>query len=220
MSNDDPQRPLLAHHYERYLVDQNISDYVQCVSSAYTVGSLERLAIVGDRGARRGAILALGRLADYRANMTLGRALVDSDRGVRTLAEHNILRLWMRIGTPSQRRQLLAINEHLEEKKYDRVAQLATALIQEVPWIAQAWYCRGKAFFQLGQHEAATRDCHQALEINAYHFQAASIMGQAYLLLENPVASLESFRRALRLNPSMEEVRVQVIHLQRSLKGK
>lgn len=219
MSNDPLQRPVLAYHYERYLVDQNISSYVRSVSSMYTVGSLERLATVGDRISRRGAILALGRLADYRANMTLGRGLVDSDRGVRTLAENGILRLWMRIGTPAEQRHLAAIGEHLDERDYERAAQLATALVQDAPWIAQAWYYRGKAFFQLDQHEAATRDCHQALEINAYHFQSASIMGQAYLLLDNPVAALESFRRALRLNPSMEEIRAQVIHLQRSLKG-
>ncbi|NOY42120.1 MAG: hypothetical protein GXP26_09820 [Planctomycetes bacterium] len=220
MSNEHLQRPALAYFYERYLVDQNISALVRSVSSVYTVGSLERLASVGDRIARRAAILTLGRVADYRANMTLGRGLVDSDRGVRTLAESGILRLWMRIGTPTEQRHLAAISEHLDEKEYDRAAQLATALVEDAPWIAQGWYYRGKAFFQLDQHEAATRDCHQALEINAYHFQAASIMGQAYLLLEDPVAALDSFRRALRLNPNMEEVRAQVIHLQRSLKEK
>ena len=59
---------------------------------------------------------------------------------------------------------------------------------------------------------------HQALEINAYHFQAASIMGQAYELQHNLVAALESFRRALRLNPNMEEIRTRVIQLQRTIK--
>ena len=64
----------------------------------------------------------------------------------------------------------------------------------------------------------AIRDCHQALEINPYHFTAAAGMGQCYLLQDNPVAALEAFRRALRLNPGMEEVRAQVVRLQRSLK--
>ena len=40
------------------------------------------------------------------------------------------------------------------------------------------------------------RDCHEALELNPYHFIAATCMGQAYLELENPVSALESFRRA------------------------
>jgi len=218
MNHEHPQRPLLVYDYERYLVDQDAESFLSCVSSRYTIGGLERAATSTDRAARRGAVLALGRLGDYHSNATLGRALVDSDRGVRTLAEHGIRRLWLRIGTPSQQRHLVAIGELLEHKQYDRAAQLSTALVEDAPWIAQAWYFRGKAFFHLAQHEAATRDCHQALEINPYHFLAASVMGQAHLLLNDPVSALDSFRRALRLNPSMEEVRAQVIHLQRSLK--
>ena len=219
MSEEHPQRPLLVYHYERYLIDQNINSYIRSVTSSYTVGSLERVVMAGDRAARRGAVLALSRLADYRSNATLGRVLADSDRGVRTLAENGIRRLWMRVGTPAQQRHLVAMNEHLEEKEYDRAAQLATALVEDAPWIAQGWYLRGKAFFQLEQYAAAIQDCHQALEINPYHFLAASVIGQAYQLQENPVAALDAFRRALRLNPSMEEVRAQVIHLQRTLKG-
>lgn len=218
MSEEYHQRPLLVYHYERYLVDQNVSSYVRSISNSYTVGSLERLVTSGDRSARRGAVLALSRMADYRSNSTMGRMLTDSDRGVRSLAENGIRRLWMRIGTPSQQRNLVAIDEHIEEQEYDRAAQLSTALVEDAPWIAQGWYFRGKAFFQMEQFSAAIQDCHQALEINAYHFLAASIMGQAYQLQEDPVAALESFRRALRLNPSMEEVRAQVIFLQRTLK--
>ena len=218
MSHDPRHRPLLVFDYERYLVDQDVDLFLQKVSSRYTIGGLERVATSVDRAARRGAVLALGRLAEYRSNTALGRALVDSDRGVRTLAEHGIRRLWQRIGTSSQQRYLVAIGMHLEKKQYDRAAQLSTAMVEDAPWIAQAWYYRGKAFFHLEQHEAATRDCHQAMEINAYHFLAASVMGQAYLQLGDSVSALDSFRRALRLNPNMEEVRAQVIHLQRSLK--
>ncbi len=220
MSQPIPQRPLLVRYYERYLVDQDISNYIRNIRANYTTGGLERVAASGDRTARRGAVLAIGRIADYSTNAILGRALVDSDRGVRTLAENGIRRLWIRVGTPAQQRHLLVINEDLENQEFERAAQIATALVQDAPWIAQGWYYRGKAFFQLGQYEAASRDCHQALEINACHFLAASIMGQSYQLLENPVAALEAFRHALRLNPSMEEVRAQVIHLQRTLKGK
>jgi tetratricopeptide (TPR) repeat protein len=218
MNDEHLQRPLLVYDYERYLADQDAEPFLKSVSSRYTIGALERVATSTDRAARRGAVLALGRLSNYQSNTTLGRALVDSDRGVRTLAEHGIRRLWLRIGTPSQQRHLVAIGELLENRQFDRAAQVSTALMDDAPWIAQAWYFRGKAFFHLAQHEAATRDCHQALEINAYHFLAASVMGQAYLLLNDPVSALESFRRALRLNPSMEEVRAQVIHLQRSLR--
>lgn len=219
MDRKSPKRPLLVEYYEQYLIAQDIDAFVHSVRARYMVSSLERIVSYGDRMARRSAVLALGRLADYQSNRVLGCALVDSDRGVRTLAENGIRRLWMRTGSPDQQRQLAVIAKHIEEKDLNQAVHLAGVLVQNAPWIAEAWSLRGKAFFHMGQYEATLRDCHQTLEINAYHFTAASIMGQAYLLKHDPVAALESFRRALRLNPSMEEVRIQVIHLQRSLKG-
>jgi tetratricopeptide (TPR) repeat protein len=217
--NDDfHQIPLLVEFYEQYLVDHDIAAFLRLASEHYLVGTLERLSEHGERAARRGAILALGRLADYRSNHVLGRALVDIDRGVRTLAESAIIRVWRRVGAPDHERRLAAVDEQIEEGDYDRASRMAGKLIQEAPWIAHSWYQRGKAYFQIGQYDAAVRDCHQALEINAYHFQAASIMGQAYELQHNLVAALESFRRALRLNPNMEEIRTRVIQLQRTIK--
>ena len=90
-------------------------------------------------------------------------------------------------------------------------------MIQDSPWIAEAWCQRGISHYHREQYEAAIHDCHQALEINPYHFTAAAGMGQCYLLQDNPVAALEAFRRALRLNPGLEEVRSRVVQLQRSL---
>jgi len=215
-----PKRPLLVEFYEQYLIDQDMNAFLRAVSSRYMISSLERIVSCGDRMSRRGAVLALGRLAGYLSNRVLGCALVSSDRGVRTLAESGIRKLWMRVGTLTQQRRLAAIVEQNDDKEFERAAEIAGILIQDAPWIAEGWFQRGKSYFHMGQYEAAVRDCHQALEINAYHFMAASIMGQSYLLQSDPVAALESFRRALRLNPSMEEVRAQVIHLQRTLKGK
>lgn len=219
MKRDSYQRPLLVEFYEQYLIDQNIDAYLLAVTGRYIISTLERILSCGDRMGRRSAVLALGQLADYQSNRVLGCALVDSDRGVRTLAENSIRNLWMRVGTLTQRHQLSVIVESIDEKEYEQAARVADQLIQNAPWIAEAWCQRGKAYFHLGNYEATLRDCLQALEINAYHFTAASLMGQAHLLRSDPLAALESFRRALRLNPNMEEVRAQVIHLQKSIKG-
>ena len=45
-------------------------------------------------------------------------------------------------------------------------------------------------------------------------------MGQAYLELNNAVSALESFRRALRVNPNLEGVRARVVRLARMVEGK
>jgi len=173
---------------------------------------------MSDHITRRAAVLAISCLGDYASNAVLGRALVDRDRGVRSIAANGIRELWCRVGNRQQRQTLQLVVRLNESKRYEEAISLATELIHESPWIAEAWCQRGMAHYHRGQYEAAIRDCHQALEINPYHFTAAAGMGQCYLLQDNPVAALESFRRALRLNPGMEEVRAQVVRLQRSLK--
>ena len=53
---------------------------------------------------RRAAVLALGCLADYESNPTLGAALLDEDRTVRILAENSIRQVWTRAANEKDRR--------------------------------------------------------------------------------------------------------------------
>lgn len=192
--------------------------FASMVTERYMPATLERLVAIGDYRTRRAAVLALSIIGDFSSNSVLGRALVDRDRGVRSIAANGIRDLWCRVGTCEQQKTLKIVLRFIESKRYEEAISLATELIHESPWIAEAWCQRGTAYYHRGQYEASIRDCHQALEINPYHFTAAAGMGQCYMLQNNPVAALESFRRALRLNPGMEEVRAQVVRLQRSLK--
>ena len=210
--------PVLVIYYNRYLSNNDCALFLKRVARRYSCTTLEKLAAVGDHTTRRAAVLALSMLGDYSSNAVLGQALVDRDRGVRTIAESGIRELWCRVGTKKHRQTLHTLVELNEQRRHAEAARLASELIHESPWIAEAWCQRGTAHYHLGQYDAAIRDCHQALEINPYHFTAAAGMGQCYLLQDNPVAALESFRRALRLNPGLEEVRTQVVRLQRSLK--
>jgi tetratricopeptide (TPR) repeat protein len=210
--------PVLVGYYQRYLNHQDSSIFLGQVSERYACATLERLVTMSDCVTRRAAVLALSCTGDYASNAVLGRALVDRDRGVRSIAANGIRELWCRVGNRQQRQSLQYVVRLNDSKRYEEAINLATQLIHESPWIAEAWCQRGMAHFHRGQYESAIRDCHQALEINPYHFTAAAGMGQCYLLQDNPVAALEAFRRALRLNPGMEEVRAQVVRLQRSLK--
>lgn len=210
--------PVLVIYYNRYLTNSDCAMFVKRVARRYSCATLERIASMGDCVARRAAVLGLSLLGDYSSNSVLGRALVDRDRGVRTIAESGIRELWCRVGSGQQREMLRDVADLNDERRHSEAARLATELIHNSPWIAEAWCQRGTAHYHLGQYDAAIRDCHQALEINPYHFTAAAGMGQCYMLQDNPVAALEAFRRALRLNPGLEEVRAQVVRLQRSLK--
>ncbi len=218
MSNHSPQRPLLVELYEQYLLDKNSASLIKKVTEQYAVATLERLAELGRRTTRRAAIYALGLVGDYESNPVMGRALTDRDRGVRTLAEQGIQSVWRRIGGQTHRQRLRAIIRFNNTKQYHEAVDRATALIHTSPWMAETWNQRGLSHYQLGRYETALRDFHQALEINPYHFLAASRMGYCHLQLGARQAAMDAFRRALRLNPGMEDVRAQIAQLKRLLK--
>jgi tetratricopeptide (TPR) repeat protein len=207
--------PRIAEHYDRYLADQDSAAFRRLVTEHYTPGTLQRLATNHHRKVRRAAILALGLIGDYSCNHTMGRALIDEDRTVRTLAESGIRDLWQRDGSDDQRKTLQRIVRLNQSRRFDEAIRRATKLIEQTPYLAEAWHQRAVAHANKQMLAEAIRDCHEALEINPYHFPAATSMGQAYMELENYVSALESFRRALRLNPDLEGVRIQVVRLAR-----
>lgn len=220
MSSSDRRIPQLDRLYHQYLEDEDSSSFIHSVAERYTVATLERLALGGGRITRRAAVLALGYVGQYESNAVLGRGLHDDDRGVRILAENGIRELWCRIGTESQRQALSIIVRLNASQQYDLAILRASELIEQAPWFAEAWNQRAIGHYQLGRYEMSANDCHQALEINPYHFGAAVGMAHCYLELNDAFAALESLRRAVKLNPSMEDVRAQIEYLERQLEGK
>jgi len=205
--------------YQDYLDRPDCRAFSSRVGERYATGTLQRLASHPRREIRRAAVLALGCLGDYESNATLGAALLDEDRTVRILAENSIRQVWTRAADDKDRIQLDTIIRLNAARQFEKVVRMASDLIQRVPAFAEAWNQRAYAYHALGQYDASVRDCHEALEINPYHFIAAVGMGRAFLELGNPVSALESFRRALRLNPDLEGVRVQANRLAKLVEG-
>jgi len=215
VNNSSARLPTLLALYQRYLDRQDSEEFVGEVSRRYTSGTLQRLARHPNREIRRAAVLALGFVGQYDANAAMGRALLDEDRTVRTIAQNGIRSVWAKAGNEAERRELNVIVRLNAAQLHKEAIVRADRLIDRAPWFAEAWHQRAAAQFALGRLVESIRDCHQTLEINPYHFTAATSMGQAYLQLQNSVSALECFRRALRLNPDLEGVRVQVARLTR-----
>ena len=186
MASDSPRLPLLAVFYQKYLNNQDAAAFISKAARKYNQGSLERLAVHNSPLVRRSAVLALGFLGDYEANPVLGRALLDKDRTVRILAENGIRSVWTRVGDDAQRQHLSATIRLNTAQLYDEAIQRASELIRQAPWFAEAWNQRAVAQFACGHFAESIRDCHQALEINPYHFVAVAGMGHAYLAAPEP----------------------------------
>lgn len=216
----EPQRPALEGFYHEYLETENSAAFVKAVADRYLLTTLARLARGGRHVTRRAAVMAIGFLGDFSHNPILGRALKDRDRAVRLLADSGIRQLWRRDGNRGQQRKLARVCRLNHNFQFQEAMEDATLLILEAPTFAEAWNQRAVACFGLRQFEDAANDCHQTLELNAYHFGAAVGMAHCYLELDEPLAALENFRRALALNPDLEEIRGQISKLQRTLEGR
>lgn len=220
MGTPTPRHPGLDTLYQRYLNHEDSAAFIAAVARGYTIGTLERLAEFGQRTSRRAATMALGLLGDYRSNDVMGRRLSDEDRGVRMLAENSIRELWYRDGNETQR-QALQVAIRLNNAEQSALATRVTSeLIDEAPFFAEAWNQRAIAHFQRGRYDDSANDCFQTLELNPYQFASAVGMGQCYLEMNEPQPALDCFRRALKLNPGLEDVRAQVTYLERALEGR
>ncbi|MEX0819198.1 MAG: tetratricopeptide repeat protein [Pirellulaceae bacterium] len=220
MGASTPRQPNLDTLYQRYLNHEDSANFITAVAANYTIGTLERLAEYGQRTSRRAATMALGLLGDFRSNAVMGRRLSDGDRGVRMLAENSIRELWYRDGNEEQRQTLQVIIRLNNAGQSIAATRLATNLINEAPFFAEAWSQRAIAYFQRGRIDDSANDCCQTLELNPYQFVSAVGMGQCYLEMNEPQPALDCFRRALKLNPCLEDVRAQVTYLERALEGR
>lgn len=212
-----PRHPVLLDLYDQFLADEDTAALIHRVNHRYNQAALTHLLNHHERLVRRAAALALGYVGDYECNSALGRALHDSDRGVRMLAESGIRSVWCRVGSERQRREIATIITLNTTKKYQQALERASALTELSPDFAEGWNQLAIAQYCLEYYVEAISSCNDALEINPYHFGAAAGMGQCYLKLDEQALALEAFRRALNLNPGLEGVRANVVYLERAL---
>lgn len=217
VSVQNPVKPVINSIYEAYLTHEDSERFIREVRERYFTASLERLAESGGLQSRRAAALAIGHIGTYASNSVLGRLMRDSDRCVRMIAENGIRDLWMRDGDVAHQDRLDEIVQLNLDHSFKQVVDKATTLIDDAPFFAEVWNQRAIALFQLKEYDESANDCHQTLEINPYHFGAAVGMGHCYLELGDGFGALDCFRRAIKLNPDMDEVRAQVDYLERML---
>jgi tetratricopeptide (TPR) repeat protein len=218
MSYEETTRnPVLMELYDQFLADEDSASFIHRVNLRYNQATLVRLATHGHRYVRRAAFLSLGYLGDYSANAVMGTGLHDLDRGVRLLAENGIRSIWCRAGSEDERREISAIIALNTTKDHREALRRSEKMIRQIPWFAEGWNQNAIALYCLDRYDDSIESCRQALEINPYHFGAAAGMGQCYLKLSMQSLALESFRRALKLNPNLEGVRANVVYLEKML---
>lgn len=214
--SDSPSRfPLLDTLYQQYLEHENSAELIRQVSRVYNIGSICRLAEYGQPLSRRAAILAIGFLGNYSENEVMGRALCDSDRAVRMLADHGIREIWGRQGTPEQQAGICRLYQLVSRDRMDQATELANRLLADDDSLSEVWSQRAIALSVAGDFQGAIEDCCEALNCNRFHFPAATGMAHCCLQLGDMSGALSGFKLALQINPDLEDVRTQIHQLER-----
>ncbi len=217
MSSQPNQSTLLDRFYQEFLRTERSADFVDRVSRHYCMATLSDLCAKGQRTTRRAAALAIGFLGDYSSVESLGRALLDADRAVRMLADHGLRQLWFRQGLHSEQlvaRRLARLNTR---GQHEAALELARHALTENDSLAEVWHQRALAHYALSEYEAAIAAAEETLFLNRYQFLAAVGLANCHLQLDAVSSALEAFRLALRINPDLESVRGQILHLEKIL---
>lgn len=215
VSSQENHNPCLVKIFRRYLDEPSIASFIARVSDSYNVATLERLAQLGNVDNRRAAILALTFLGNYSSNQVMAKALHDSDRGVRMLAEEGCYWIWSRGGNAEQQHRLGKIKRLNQGGLFRDAITVASELCKQSPDYAEAWHQLGIAEFFAGRVEDSIQSSWRALSINPFHFESAIGLGHAYLEMDDRVSALESYQHAVSLNPNLESIRIQVAKMQR-----
>jgi tetratricopeptide (TPR) repeat protein len=206
----------LIRFYHSYLESQDSASFITAIAARYGTATLAALAQRGDVIERRSAVLALGYVGDFSVNSVLGKALRDEDRGVRLIAESGIGNLWMSFGSVPQRRQLEMADRLIAADELQSARAIVHGVLDSLPTFAEASRLLGVANFASGRIRVARANFRQAIIDNPYQYQAAIGLGNCGARLQDAAGAVRWFRRALRINPELEMIRLHVAQLTQS----
>ena len=105
------------------------------------------------------------------------------------------------------------------EAEVDLSLAILDAVVDIAPDEAEAWYLRAKVNVLKGKPERALADLRRALNLDSKHYRAINDLGLVLERLGAKKEALEAYRRALAVNPFMEEARQGVEALAREVEG-
>ncbi|QDV37862.1 tetratricopeptide repeat protein [Tautonia plasticadhaerens] len=212
--NEPGRQPLLATYYEQLDRDGDLDAFRAAVESRYSEGTLCRLVHANDVRARRSAVIALGLSGGWGCNASLASALADDDPIVRDQARKSLWAVWYRADSPENNDRLRSVAELIGRGLLDDARRAASDLIRYAPGFAEAYNQRAIAHFFSGRFAESADDCRRVLELNPYHVGALDGLAGSYLKLGRPDLALETYRRALKLQPHSEALRRTVESLE------
>jgi tetratricopeptide (TPR) repeat protein len=102
---------------------------------------------------------------------------------------------------------------------YEPALEVLDAVIQKAPEFAEGWNRRATILFVVGLHDRSLKDCEEVLRREPRHFGALVGMAMIAIAQGRYAAALDTYRRALMVNPYLKERQEIIPALERKVEG-
>ena len=140
----------------------------------------------------------------------------DEARGISGAIE----RVWMRSGSDTADLLMGRVSEAISKKNWQIAEELLDKMVEIEPDWAEVWNKRATVRFFEDDYSGSMADLAHVLKLEPRHFTALVGMGVMLEKDELKGQALQVFRRALEINPQLEEIRRRVEKLQVEVEGR
>jgi len=177
------------------------------------LGLLEKLQSDGQNPRDRiTSAQAVGDLGDAAGLPFLQQVLTDDDIG--DIAEASMWTIFMRPPDPSienlMAQGMVAMSR---QNTFPLAIEIFTKINEAAPSFAEGYNKRATVHYLMNQHKEAIEYCNLALELNPYHFGAASGKGMCCAAIGNYADAIAAFETAVAINPRLEHLKHHIAQL-------
>ncbi len=133
--------------------------------------------------------------------------------------EREILRRFSHSGSATADLLLTWATEAIEAKNFPLALDLLDQIIVIKPDFAEAWNKRATVYYLTDDYSASLTDIRETLALQPRHFGALSGFGMILEALDRTPEAIRVFKRALEINPRLEQVRKTLEKLEKESEG-
>ena len=133
--------------------------------------------------------------------------------------EDQIDKLWSQSGSPSADLLLQRAEDATDDEDYDTAAQILAKLTEASPNFAEAWHQRAAVAAAKQDFHDAMLSLQRTLVLQPRHFGALAELGGILDEFGDKEHALAAYRKAIALDPYLEDVPDRIRALSRDLEG-
>jgi tetratricopeptide (TPR) repeat protein len=130
-----------------------------------------------------------------------------------------IERLWATSGSDTIDLLMSRAAQFAKKDDTDLSLAILDAVVELAPDEVEAWHQRARVHMLRGEYQPALADLRRALDLDPKHYQAIDDLGVVLEELGAKKEALEAYRKALAVNPFLDDARKAVEQLKRDVEG-